>query len=48
MSLEKQLKEEKVARNQIEEEREESGTHWMQTSIENQFQRLPRKGITCL
>jgi len=32
MSLEKQLEGEKAARNQAEEERDESRTHWMQTS----------------
>jgi chromosome segregation ATPase len=34
MSLEKQLKEEKMVRNQAEEELGELGTHWMQTSTE--------------
>ena len=34
ISLEKQLKEEKVARNWAEKEWRELGTHWMQTSIE--------------
>jgi septal ring factor EnvC (AmiA/AmiB activator) len=34
MSLEKQLKEEKGVRNQVEEERGELGTHWMQTRTE--------------
>jgi hypothetical protein len=32
MSLEKQLKEKKTAKNQAEKEQEELGTHWMQTN----------------
>jgi hypothetical protein len=32
MSLEKQLKEKKAAKNQAEKEQEELGTHWMQTN----------------
>jgi uncharacterized membrane-anchored protein YhcB (DUF1043 family) len=32
MSLEKQLEEEKAFKNRVEEEREELGTHWIQTN----------------
>jgi len=32
MSLEKQLEEEMAAKNQAKKEREELGTHWMQTN----------------
>jgi hypothetical protein len=36
MSLEKQLKKEKATRNQVEKEREELGTHWIQTNTKSE------------